>query len=78
MPRRAVLGSLGKLFVFVETEPGKYERREVVTGLKSGDRIEIVEGILPGDRVVTVGNYQLQYVVPQGGPAIDAGHGHAH
>jgi membrane fusion protein, heavy metal efflux system len=78
VPRRAVLGSLGKLFVFVENEPGTYERREVVTGMKSGDQIEIVEGVLPGDRVVTVGNYQLQYVLPQEGGAIEAGHGHAH
>jgi multidrug efflux pump subunit AcrA (membrane-fusion protein) len=66
VPRRAVLGSLGKMFVFVENEPGTYERREVVTGLKSGDR------------VVIVGNYQLQYVLPQSGGTIDAGHGHAH
>jgi multidrug efflux pump subunit AcrA (membrane-fusion protein) len=78
IPRRAVLGSLGKFFVFVESEPGRYDRREVVTGLKSGDMVEIVEGVLPGDRVVTVGNYQLQYVVPDAAPAIDAGHGHGH
>lgn len=78
VPRRAVLGNLGRLFVFVESEPGIYERREVVTGLTSGDRIEIVEGVLPGDRVVTVGNYQLQYVLPDAGTAVDAGHGHAH
>ncbi len=62
VPGRAVLGNLGKLFVFVEGEQGIYERREVVTGMKSGDRIEIVEGVLPGDRVVTVGNYQLQFL----------------
>lgn len=78
--RKAVLGSLGKLFVFVETEPGHYERREVITGMKSGGLVEIVEGVLPGDHVVTVGNYQLQYVLPDAGTseALDAGHGHAH
>jgi len=78
VPERAVLGNLGDRFVFVETEPGHYERREVLTGLKSGGRIEIVEGVLPGDRVVTVGNYQLQYVQPEGGEASEAGHEHAH
>jgi multidrug efflux pump subunit AcrA (membrane-fusion protein) len=78
VPRRAVLGNLGKMFVFVESEPGTYERREVVTGMKSGDRVEIVEGVLPGDRVVTVGNYQLQYVLPGAGASLDAGHCQTH
>jgi multidrug efflux pump subunit AcrA (membrane-fusion protein) len=80
IPRSAILGSLGRLFVFVESEPGHYERRDVATGMKSGGLVEIVEGILPGDQVVTVGNYQLQYVLPDAGTseALDAGHGHAH
>jgi multidrug efflux pump subunit AcrA (membrane-fusion protein) len=78
VPQRAVLGNLGKLFVFVESEPGTYERREVVTGMKSGDRIEMIEGVLPGDRVVIMGNYQLQYVLPDAGTSMDAGHGHSH
>ena len=62
VPRRAVLGSLGKLFVFVESDDAHFERREVITGIRSGDWVEIVEGLLPGEKVVTVGNYQLQYV----------------
>jgi multidrug efflux pump subunit AcrA (membrane-fusion protein) len=80
VPVRAVLGSLGALFVYIETEPGHYERREVVTGIRSGGLVEIVEGVLPGDRVVTVGNYQLQHVLPEGTGAApgDDGHGHAH
>ena len=80
VPRRAVLGQLGAKFVFVQTEPLHFERREVVTGLAGGDRVEMVEGVLPGDIVVTNGHYQLQYAA-SGGAAeagAEAGHDHAH
>jgi membrane fusion protein, heavy metal efflux system len=62
VPRRAVLGSLGNLFVFVENEEGVFEKRQVVVGVRDQDWLEIIEGILPGERVVTVGNYQLQFL----------------
>jgi multidrug efflux pump subunit AcrA (membrane-fusion protein) len=80
VPRRAVLGQLGAKFVFVQTEPLHFERRDVVTGLTGGDRVEMVEGVLPGDIVVTNGHYQLQYAA-SGGAAeagAEAGHDHAH
>ena len=76
--RRAVLGRLGAKFVYVQTEPLHFERREVVTGLVSGDRVETVEGVLPGDVVVTNGHYQLQYTTTGVAPAGDGGHDHAH
>ena len=64
VPRSAVLGDMGNLFVFVETgDKGlTYERHPVVTGIADDRFVEIVEGVLPGDKVVTQGNYQLQYV----------------
>ncbi|WP_415909265.1 efflux RND transporter periplasmic adaptor subunit [Oleiharenicola sp. Vm1] len=87
VPSRAILGSLGALFVFVETEENTFERRAVTTGMKSGDTVEIVEGVLPGDKVVVRGNYQLQFATTkptqaapadkaQPAPAEDAGHKH--
>jgi membrane fusion protein, heavy metal efflux system len=82
VPGRAVLGSLGDLFVFVETDTGEFERRDVVKGIRSGEWVEIVEGIFPGENVVTVGNYQLQYVTPQSGASAhedgEAHAGHTH
>ena len=78
VPRRAVLGRLGAKFVYVQTEPLHFERREVMTGTVSGDRVEIVEGVLPGDVVVTNGHYQLQYTTNIAAPAGDGGHDHAH
>ena len=78
VPRLAVLGHLGAKFVFVQTEPLHFERRDVVTGLVSGDRVEIIEGVLPGDVVVTNGHYQLQYTTAAGTEAANDAHDHAH
>lgn len=77
VPRRAILGSLGKLFVYVENDEGQFEKREVVTGIRSGNLVEILEGVLPDEKVVTVGNYQLQYL---GAESASGGeeHGHSH
>jgi membrane fusion protein, heavy metal efflux system len=66
VPRRAVLGDLGNLFVFVQTdEPNTFERRSVAIGIKAGDQVEILEGVLPGEKVVTHGNYQLQFAATE-------------
>lgn len=80
VPRSAVLGEAGDLFVYrqVMTAPLTYERTPVVVGLRDDRAIEIIEGVLPGDRVVTRGNYQLQYVGGGGAQKIEDDHGHAH
>ena len=64
IPKSALLGEQGNHFVFVQNDqdPLSFERRPVVTGIKDDKFIEITEGVLPKDKVVTVGNYQLQYV----------------
>ena len=82
IPHSAVLGDAGHLFAFVQTDKDGliYERRNVVTGIKDDRYVEIVEGIFPSDKVVTLGNYQLQYVTthpkPAGAPAASAAHDH--
>ncbi len=60
----AVLGEAGNLFVFVQSDTNElvFEKRAVVTGMKDDRFVEIVEGVFPSDKIVTVGNYQLQYV----------------
>lgn len=60
VPQRAVLGDLGKLFVFVR-DGHNFERREVVVGMKADEQVEIIEGVLLGEKVVTEGQYQLQF-----------------
>ncbi len=73
IPISAILGDSGNLFAFVQSDSDElvFERRAVVTGIKDDRYVEIVEGIFPSDKVVTVGNYQLQYVTtkkPQAKP----------
>lgn len=67
VPLSAVLGEAGNLFVFVQSDTDElvYERKPVVVGMKDDRYAEIVEGVFPSDKVVTLGNYQLQYVTPR-------------
>ena len=70
VPPSAVLGEAGNLFVFVQSDTNElvYERRAVVTGMKDDRFVEIIEGVFPSDKIVTVGNYQLQYVTSRKAP----------
>lgn len=67
VPKSAVLGESGQFFVFVQSDTNdlEFERRTVVTGITDDQFIEAIEGVYPSDKVVTVGNYQLQYVTPK-------------
>ena len=78
IPHSAVLGESGNFFAFVQTdEQGlTYERRPVITGIKDDQYIEIIEGILPTEKVVTLGNYQLQYVTSTAKPEVAAESAH--
>ena len=84
VPPSAVLGEAGNLFVFVQSDTNElvFEKRVVVTGMKDDRFVEIVEGVFPSDKVVTVGNYQLQYVsarkAPAGTNAPVMGHAESH
>ena len=66
VPLAAVLGEAGNLFVFVQDDkdPHTFVRTPVVIGQRDDRYVEIIEGVLPGANVVTLGNYQLQYVAP--------------
>ncbi|HVZ64166.1 MAG TPA: efflux RND transporter periplasmic adaptor subunit [Opitutaceae bacterium] len=75
VPLSAVLGEAGNYFVFVQDDkdPLTFVRTPVVVGQRDDRYMEIVEGVLPGAGVVTLGNYQLQYVPPAAkAPAADA------
>jgi cobalt-zinc-cadmium efflux system membrane fusion protein len=64
VPLSAILGEAGNLFVFVQSDTDElvFEKKTVVIGLKDDRYAEVIEGVFPSDKVVTLGNYQLQYV----------------
>lgn len=54
-PRDALHESGGKTVVYVRTAPEQFARREVSTGVTSGELIEICSGLESGEEVVTAG-----------------------
>lgn len=70
VPHSAVLGEAGHYFVFVQSDTDElvFARKPVVLGLKDDRYYEVVEGVFPSDKVVTLGNYQLQYVTAKPAP----------
>lgn len=78
VPRAAVLGEGGDLFVFRQLgdEPTEFARTPVVVGLRDERFIEIIDGVLPGDRVVTQGNYPLQFVGGAAAAKLEDDHDH--
>jgi Cu(I)/Ag(I) efflux system membrane fusion protein len=59
VPQSAVLHAGARSFVFVELGPGRFEPREVETGLRSGDEVEVVSGLAEGERVVASGTFWI-------------------
>lgn len=70
VPHSAVLGEAGNFFAFVQSDTDElvFERRPLVLGVKDDRYVEVSEGIFPSDKVVTLGNYQLQYVTTRKAP----------
>jgi len=60
VPRDAILGASGNLFVFVDKD-SHYLGVPVGIGRRGPEYVEITDGLVPGDRVVTRGAYELQF-----------------
>lgn len=60
VPRRALQRDGSGTVVFVQTGPGRFERRQVIVGAVESDRAEVVSGLGPGDEVVTEGAFLLK------------------
>lgn len=60
IPASAVLYGAGQSLVFVERQPGSYQRRNVVTGESRGTEVVVRSGLNPGEKVVSVGAETLR------------------
>ncbi|HVN78158.1 MAG TPA: efflux RND transporter periplasmic adaptor subunit, partial [Terriglobia bacterium] len=60
LPVGAIVHGDENSYVYVQLEPGKFQKTNVQTGKRSGDVISIVSGVKPGDRVVVDGAMLLQ------------------
>lgn len=59
IPRDALLMAGDSSVVYVESEPGKFELRNVVAGRVSGGEVEILEGLSAGEQVAVRGNFLI-------------------
>ena len=57
MPESAVIDTGTRKVVYVESEPGVFEGREVVLGPRIGDRFPVLEGLAPGEKVAAAGAF---------------------
>lgn len=60
VPASAVQRQKDQAFVFVESGPGKFVRRDVGLGERTRDRVEITRGLKAGEKVVTNGSFALR------------------
>jgi Cu(I)/Ag(I) efflux system membrane fusion protein len=63
IPASAPLLTGKRAVVYVETEPGLYEGREVVLGPRAGEYYVVIEGLEEGERVVTRGNFKIDSAI---------------
>jgi Cu(I)/Ag(I) efflux system membrane fusion protein len=68
LPVNAVIRDSQGAHVWLETAKGKFEPRQVKTGVENFDQVEISEGLQSGDKVVTTGAYLLysEYILKKG------------
>ena len=66
IPVSAVLRDDDNLpFVFVETSPGSFSRRQVTLGNRMGDRYEVHSGLKDGEQVIAQGGLFLEFAQNQ-------------
>jgi multidrug efflux pump subunit AcrA (membrane-fusion protein) len=59
VPRNAVLMAGDSSVLYVETEPGRFEMRNVLLGSCRGDQAVILQGVQQGEQVAVQGNFLL-------------------
>lgn len=75
MPEAALTESQGVYYVYVNLDEEGYRRQEVKVGQTDGERVEIISGLKSGDRVVTRGAMQVRLAASS---SSIPGHSHEH
>ena len=70
LPEQAVQRQGNERIVFVEEEPGHFERREVTVGKASMGMLPILQGVAEGERVVVKGAFVLASELAKSGFAV--------
>jgi membrane fusion protein, heavy metal efflux system len=55
LPTTAVVHDGPSSYVYIQTSPGKYDRRQVTTGALRGKTVVVTSGLRDGDQIVTAG-----------------------
>lgn len=76
IPNSALLEEQGIYFVWVQTTPELFEKREVSLGKTDGLKSEVLKGITQADRIVTRGAMLIKLAQATG--TLDAHSGHVH
>ena len=59
IPETAVIDSGERKLVYVESQPGVFEGRQVLLGPRIGDRYPVLDGLAPGDKVAATGAFLI-------------------
>jgi Cu(I)/Ag(I) efflux system membrane fusion protein len=59
VPESAVIDTGVRKVVYIESEPGVFEGREVVLGPRIGNRFPVMEGLAPGEKVAAAGAFLI-------------------
>jgi Cu(I)/Ag(I) efflux system membrane fusion protein len=59
IPESSVIDTGSRKIVYVESEPGVFEGREVILGPRIGNRFPVLEGLAPGERVAAAGAFLI-------------------
>ncbi|MBI5633170.1 MAG: efflux RND transporter periplasmic adaptor subunit [Nitrospirae bacterium] len=75
VPEEAVVLDGTKRYVFIQTAPDKFQRRDIEAGRTLGDRLEITHGLKEGERVAVKGAFILKSELKKGEIVDEHGHG---
>ena len=75
VPLSGVIEEQGQFYVFVQVGGESFEKRQIEIGANDGLSAEVVSGLKTGDRIVTKGAYQVKLAAMSGDLPI---HGHTH